>query len=207
MATTARKSAAPRAAEPEATAEESPVIAREIARPVMPTIPGRAVALNRAGMPIQRAGAGAGVNRFYIPPHLPPPDWSWEWKRDTCVGQSDPFYISALMQVGWEHVMYESYPGVFAPEYDEKGQKTIGPVRRDGLFLMERAAILTKEARIEETNKANERVGTAARQYTKIGPDTSASQTAVFDSTAQAASYIRKGTPEPMPNNNRQPID
>ena len=216
MATPRAKAAAARAPAVEAPAPAraapdmghnnppSPMM-REIARPIMPAIPGRAVALNRKGEPVQRAAAGSGVNRFYIPPHLPPPGWSWEWKRHTAVGQDDPFYLSSLMQVGWEHVMYESYPGVFAPE------NVKGPVLRDGLFLMERAEVLSLEAKMEERRRADEKIGTAQRQYSRL--DTSGSQTAEFDHTAQQASYIRRGTPEPLPPLNpnggpqRQPID
>lgn len=160
---------------------------RENRRPV---IPGRAVALNRAGQPIQRAGAETGVNEFFIPPHLPPQGWSWEWKRESNVGETDPFYMSKLHQVGWEPVMYESYPGVFAPEYDDKGQATKGPVRRKGLILMERSAVLTQEAFEDETRRADERVGNSRKQYSRL--NTQGTSTAEFDSTAQAASYIRQ---------------
>ncbi len=195
--------AAPR---PQAYASET--IAREIARPVMPTVPGRVVATNRAGMPIQRTASGAGVNRFFIPPHLPPPGWSWEFKRETVTGMTDPAYMAELMKNGWEPVMYESYPGIFAPEFDDKGLPIKGPVRIDGQMLMERAEVLTLEARAEEKRKADDRVGTASRQYSRL--DTSGTATAEFDMTAQRASYIRKGAPEPLPPMNpaaRQPID
>lgn len=160
-----------------------------VKEPAKPLIAGRAVAYNRAGQPIQRSAAETGVDDFAIPAHLPPPGWSWEWKRETVKGETDPQYISRLMQVGWEPVMYESYPGVFAPEFDHDGKPTKGPVRRKGLALYERALVLTKEAMADEKRKADEKVGRAKHQYSKI--DTGGAPTAAFDHEAQRASYIR----------------
>lgn len=203
---TVRPALDPVADAPRPQAYASETVAREIARPVMPTVPGRVVATNRAGMPIQRTASGAGVNRFFIPPHLPPPGWSWEFKRHTAYGQTDPQYLAELMKNGWEHVMYESYPGVFSPEFDTIGQPVKGPVLIDGQWLMERAEVLTLEARAEEKRKADDRVGTASRQYSRgLG-----SESAVYSDDAHRASYIRKGAPEPLPPLNpaaRQPID
>lgn len=173
-----------------AAVEAAPEPVREPVRPERPLIPGRAVALNRAGVPVQRAGAQTGVDSFFIPPHLPPPGWSWEWKRETVYGQTDSFYLSQLHQVGWEHVMYEQYPGVFAPEYDDKGQRTVGPVRRHGLMLMERSEVLTKEAQADERRKADERVNGAKHQYNRLNTDGTA--TAEIDHEARKASYIRE---------------
>lgn len=173
-----------------------------------PLIPGRVVALTRDGKPVQRAAAESGVDMFYIPPHLPPAGWSWEYKRETCVGMTDPQYLTSLQQVGWEHVRYESYPGVFAPVIDPAtGNTMVGPVRKHGQMLMERAIELTKEAQVDERRKADEKVGRADRQYTRL--DTSGTATAQFDNTARQASYIRRSTEpvQPLPGAARQPID
>lgn len=183
-----RKSAAAAA---EAPAEAQSPVGREIKRPI---IPGRAVAYNRAGKPIQRAGAETGVDDFHIPEDLlhkyAAEGWSLEWKRESVTGETDPFYMSKLNQVGWEPVMYESYPGRFAPEYDDKGQATKGPVRRKGLMLMERDLKLTREAMMDEKRRADERVGNSVRQYSRV--DTRGTSTAEFDDTAARASYIRQ---------------
>lgn len=195
--------------EPAAPAAET--VERVVARQAVPLIPGRAVALNRAGQPIQRAAAETGVNRFFIPPHLPPPEWSWEWKRESAYGETDPSYMSNMNQVGWEAVMYESYPGVFAPEFDAAGNQTKGPVRRGGLCLMERPKVLTDEAIHERKRIADEKIGRATRQYSNI--DTSGSHSA-----ESAPGFIRqqKGTsglpvadaPIPVRQfDGRQPID
>lgn len=162
----------------------------------MPLVPGKAVALNRAGLPVQRAAAETGVNAFFVPPHLPPAGWSWEWKRESVRGQADPYYISRLKQVAWEPVRYESYPGVFAPEYDEHGKPWVGPVRREGLMLMERPANLTKEAQDEEIAKAKRRSNDARNQYTRLNTD--GTSTAEIDLEARRASYIKQQH-EPMP--------
>ncbi len=219
MAAPRAKAAAPRAAAPapppppsQAAPQvyDSPVIAREVVRPIMPAIAGRAVALNRAGLPVQRAAAEAGVDQFYIPPHLPPPGWSWEWKEDTVLGEIRQGVAALQAQVGWEAVMYESYPGVFAPEYDEHGKPTKGPVRRGGLALKERAATLTKEAFEDEKRKAAERVGTVTRQYSRgLG-----SESSDYDPSAARASYIKQAPTTTLPGYDpggapkpRQPID
>lgn len=186
-------------------AEPAPAtVAREVLRP---TIPGRAVALNRAGKPVQRAAAENGVDQFAIPRHLPPPDWSWEWKEESVLGEVRQGESAKQAQVGWEPVMYESYPGVFAPEFDERGAAVKGPVRRGGLMLKERPMVLTVEARMDEKRKADEKVGNAKRQYNRL--DTNGTTTAEFDHSAQRASYIRQthevvSTPSA---NGRQPID
>lgn len=195
----------------EAAPPPSDTVDRVVARQAVPLIPGRVVALNRAGQPIQRAAAETGVNKFFIPPHLPPPHWSWEWKRESAHGETDPSYMSNLGQVGWEHVMYESYPGVFAPEFDAQGQPIKGAVRRGGLCLMERPQSLTVEAIQERKRTADEKIGRASRQYTNI--DTSGSHSA-----ESAPGFIRqqKGTsglpitdtPIPVRQfDGRQPID
>lgn len=219
---TALAGAVPHTAAPEPAPVRQPVretpppaaaetVERVVARQAVPLIPGRVVALNRAGQPIQRAAAQTGVNRFYIPPHLPPPDWSWEWKRDSVYGETDPAYLSEMYQVGWEHVMYESYPGVFSPEYDAQGKRITGPVSRGAQFLMERPKILTDEAIMERKRVADEKIGRASRQYSTV--DASGSH-----GSEPAGGFIRRqagtsGLPtadNPIPVrqfDGRQPID
>ena len=176
------------AAAPAPQAEPARPQAREDMRPI---IPGRAVALNRQGLPTQRAGAEAGVNQFAIPSNLPPQGWAWQWKRESCYGQTDEFYTSQLLQHGWEHVMYESYPGVFAPQYDEKGGLRKGPVRRLGLMLMERPMALELEAQADEKRKADERVGNSKHQYVR-SLNTQGTYSAEFDPVARAMSGVKQ---------------
>lgn len=161
----------------------------------IPLIPGRAVALNRQGLPVQRAAAEAGVDAFHIPQDLlrkvHAEGFSWEWKVHTVKGEHKTEVAAQQRQVGWEPVMYESYPGVFAPEFDlTTGQPMKGPVIRSGLMLMERPLALTMEAKRDEKRKADERVRGAKQQYNRL--DTSSVPGVEFDQSAQRASYIRE---------------
>lgn len=210
MATPRAKASTQRAETAPASAPAvAPEPIREVPRSLMPIIPGRVVFTNRAGQPIQRSGVGTGVDDFHIPPHLPPPGWSWEFKRETNRGMTDAAYIAKMHRAGWEHVMYESYPGEFAPEYDNNGAPIKGPVRIGGQFLMERRMEATLEARAEEKRIADERVMRSKNQYNKL--DTSGTQTAQFDDTARRTSYVKQRSEEVVyPTNNpsgRQPID
>jgi hypothetical protein len=195
---------------PQAVTHNSPIIAREIARPVMPTIPGRAVALNRAGQPVQRAAAETGVNEFAIPAHLPPPGWSWEWKEETVLGEVRQGYAAKLAQVAWEPVMMESYSGHFAPAFNDKGEEMKGPVRRGGLMLMERPMTLTLEAIEDDKRRANAKINGARSQYTQIRHDQSqtgqaAPELAAFRQTVEPA--IDYAPPPQTINRPRQPIE
>jgi hypothetical protein len=168
--------------------EAAPAAAAPVAAPAkqpdIPLVAGRAVGYRRDGTPIQRVAAETGVDQFHIPAHLPPPGWSWEWKEHTVVGEIRHGVQAFQAQVGWEPVMCESYPGVFAP-VDVKG-----PVIRGGLMLKERPAVLTQEAKMDELNKARQKVGQATRQYSRLNTD--GATTAEFDQTAQRSSYIRQ---------------
>lgn len=220
MASPRSKASASQAAPPPAPPSAAPLPPSAAARaPIMPLIPGRVVALNRAGKPIQRAAAETGVDQFHIPPHLPPPGWSWEWKEDTVVGEIRHGEAAKQAQVGWESVMAESYPGVFMPEFNDKGEPARGPIRRGGLMLKERPMALTLEAKADEDRRANERVNSSKYQYTKRLSDAArTTQTAEFDDEARRVSSIRQsrevvdypqanpagpGIPQPY----RQPID
>lgn len=112
----------------------------------------RAVAYRRDGTPVWRHRASS-ENRLYVDPSIIPEGWTWEWKRHTVYNAPDPTYQAALQRDGWEPVLAENYPGVFMP-VDYKG-----PIIIDGLMLMERASILTEEARIEEKRKADAAIG------------------------------------------------
>lgn len=194
---------------PQPAAATAAPVAREPVRQTMPVIPGRVVFYNRAGKPIQRAGAETGANEFWIPAHLPPPGWSWEWKEETILGEIRSGVAAKQAQVGWEPVMAESYPGELMPEFDDRGAPVKGPVRRGGLILKERRIEATLEAAADDKRKADEAVGKSKRQYA-AGPNTDGTQTAAFDKTAQQATYIRQRVEMdtgPTDGPARQPID
>lgn len=198
MATARSKAAAPQAEAPQVAPVREPV--REPSRPM---IPGRAVAYNRAGQPIQRTSSAAGVNQFDHPPA--PEGWSWEWKAETVLGQPNTAHMAEMRRAGWEPVLYENWPGMFAPVTDaDTGLPTKGPVRRLNMMLMERQMVLTQEARAEEKRKADDRVRVSRQQYV-AGPDTKGSQTAVYDDSARAIAVVRQHVESV--NIPRQPVD
>jgi hypothetical protein len=149
--------AAPRAERAAAlVAAEAAVETRAKARePARDAPAGRAVALGREGNPIWRQSAGMGGDKFHIPAEIIPPGWSYELKRFSVWGKEDPGYMNGLGHVGWTPVMAETHPGVFLP-LDAKGH-----IVREGMILMERPLVLTKEAQAEEYRTAIDKVNRA----------------------------------------------
>lgn len=76
---------------------------------------------------------------------------SVEWKRETVMGANDPSYDVFMREQGWEPIDGSRYPDFVA--HDHKG-----PIRRDGMILMERPIELTKEAMGEERAAARDAV-------------------------------------------------
>jgi hypothetical protein len=190
----ATKAAAAPAKAPVPTNAAAAAAAPPDVQPAFKPIPGRAIGVNRQGIPIQRTAAENGVDRFFIRPDLlkrvRDEGFSWEWKEETILGEKRSGVAATQAQVGWEPVMHESYPGEFAPAFDADGNQTKGPVRRDGLMLMERPLALTIEAMRDEKRKADERVGNAKNQYSRL--NTSGASTAEFNDEAQRSSYIKQ---------------
>jgi hypothetical protein len=65
-----------------------------------------------------------------------PEGWTYEWKRQTVYGKSDPAYDTKLARTGWEAVPAHRHPAMMP-----KGER--GQITRDGLILMERPKIIT----------------------------------------------------------------
>lgn len=65
-----------------------------------------------------------------------PDGWTYEWKRQTVYGKSDPAYDTKLAKTGWEPVPAERHPSMMP-----KGHR--GEITRDGLVLMERPKEIT----------------------------------------------------------------
>ena len=87
------------------------------------------------------------VDEFYIPENMIPPGSSYEWKRSTVYGASDPGYDMSLRENGWLPVDSSRMPGWMPDGY-------AGPVIRKGMILMERPIELTEEARMEQADEA-----------------------------------------------------
>lgn len=105
--------------------------------------PNKREVVGRDGKALSRK-RGGNVDRFDIPAHLIPEGWDYNWKRETTLGQEDTSHMVAMAENGWTPVEAERHEGYFMP----KGYS--GPIRRDGMILMERPLELTLEAREED---------------------------------------------------------
>lgn len=102
-----------------------------------------------------------------------------EWKTEMVQGQDKITYQAKLQANGWRPVPASRLPGMYAHEGDE------GPVRYDGMILMERPMSLTIEAREDEAHKAREQV---RMKHDSWGVDSK--NTAMFDpNTPMAKSF------------------
>lgn len=97
-------------------------------------------------------GLGEGVDEFYIDPNIIPDGWSYEWKRETVLGQPDPSYQVALAQRGWEAVPASRHPELVPPGW------TGAHIPRKGCILMERPKEITDEVRAQENRRARDQV-------------------------------------------------
>jgi hypothetical protein len=92
------------------------------------------------------------VDKFYIPLDLIPEGWAYEWKRNSVIGQENPFYMAEMRRKGWEPVPSARHPELMA--YGYSGDY----IEREGLILMERPAVFVKEARAKESREARDAV-------------------------------------------------
>lgn len=90
---------------------------------------------------------GAIHDRFHIDASSIPEGITYEWKRHTTYGQSDPTYDVDIREQGWEAVPADRHP-----ELVPAGHR--GPIVRGGLMLMERPVELTREAQQEDRDRA-----------------------------------------------------
>lgn len=207
MAAPVRKVASQVPSLPQPDAAPARDVARETREPTH-TPDGRVIARSRSGAPISRSAIGSFADTFHVPQEIIPPGWSWEWKNEAVLGRTDSAYQAQMMQVGWEPVMLESYPGVFDLATNADGTPKKGPVRRQGMILMERPMVLTKEAQMEEKRKADERVNMASKKHSKL--DTQGTHGVdVSNRAVQQNSYIRKSIETNIPREpyERMPIE
>lgn len=97
-------------------------------------------------------GLGEGTDEFYIDPSIIPDGWSYEWKRETVLGQPDPSYQVALAQRGWEPVPASRHPELVPPGW------TGAHIPRKGCLLMERPKEITDEVRAQDNRRARDQV-------------------------------------------------
>jgi hypothetical protein len=92
-----------------------------------------------------------------------PDGWSYEWKRSTVYGKSDPSYDSRLARTGWETVPADRHPAMMP-----KGHR--GPIEREGLILMERPKAITDRVKQIMYRRARDAVKLKERQLNE-GPE------------------------------------
>lgn len=105
-------------------------------------------------------------NPFYIPMEEIPEGSSYEWKRYSCVGQENPFYIAQMRRQGWEPVDPKRHPGWLPPGYDRP------EIIKEGCILMERPIELTLEAQAEQRMLAKQQVREAEGRLGMAPKDT-----------------------------------
>jgi len=135
---------------------------------------------SNGGPPNPRGGAVEGrlvrrrprtEDKFFIPPSIVPLGWCYEWKRESCYGQPDTDHQVNLRENHWTPVPAERHPQMMPLDFK-------GPIRKDGMVLMERPQYLTDEARQEdyefatgEVQRATATLGqTPGGQFTRDHP-------------------------------------
>lgn len=173
-------------AAPQAASEPAAPVREPMRRPMREEDP-RARAAKRAAEIRGHLGGDLddGVDEFYIPQHLIPDGWSYEWKRRTVLNQEDPAYQVSLARKGWEPV-----PASRHPEMMPSGA-SYNDIERKGMVLMERPKDITDEAiDIEKRN--------ARRQMRQKEQQLNSAPDGQFDRNhPQARARISKGY-EPM---------
>ena len=93
------------------------------------------------------------TDKFHIPEHLLKEGWSYEWKRQTIMGQNDVEHQVMLSENHWTPVPASQMPGLMPADYS-------GAVTRAGMVLMARPDYLTTEAEQEILDMSRQRVRT-----------------------------------------------
>lgn len=109
---------------------------------------------------------GEGVDEFYIDPAIIPDGWSYEWKRETVLGQPDPSYQVSLAHRGWEPVPASRHPELVPPGW------TGAHIPRKGCLLMERPLEITNDVRAQEQRRARDQVRQKEAQLNSAPPGT-----------------------------------
>mgnify|MGYP003340567965 CR=1 FL=1 len=124
---------------------------------------GKKEVIGRDGKVLSRK-RGTNVDRFYVPPHLIPDGWSYEWKSQTVLGKENVAHMMHMAENGWTPVDSSRHPGFFMPD------NYTGPITRDGMILMERPAVFTQEAREREAREARLSVRSKEEQLGLVRP-------------------------------------
>jgi hypothetical protein len=116
-----------------------------------------------AGIRTRKRKGGTLVDKFDIPESMKADfaarGMDVQWKRETVYGARDPSYEVFMREQGFDPVDSSRFP-----EYVAEGAS--GPIRRDGMMLMERPMELTLEAKLEERQAADDAVRIKTEQLT-----------------------------------------
>lgn len=93
----------------------------------------------------------ANQDEFFIPPHMIPAGFEYQWNVVTVHGMEMISEQIAMAENGWRPVPAGRHEGMFMP----KGYAKDGAIVRKGLRLEERPKVLSDEARAEEASKAS----------------------------------------------------
>lgn len=107
-----------------------------------------------------------GEDIFYIPPHIIPDGWCYEWKRYTLLGKQDPSYEVKLAGKGWEAVPRSRHPEMMPDTYEGD------TILREGQILMERPQEITDRVRAHDQRTAREQVRGKEQQLGGAPPGT-----------------------------------
>ena len=93
-----------------------------------------------------------GVDEFFVDPSIIPEGWTYEWKRQSILGQEDATHQIHLARMGWEAVPARRHPGMMPASW------TKGTIERKGMILMERPTEVVEEARRIQNKAAKDQV-------------------------------------------------
>lgn len=83
-------------------------------------------------------------DQFFIDKRIIPHGVDYNWKRESCFGQPDPYHMNGLMENHWSPVPDNRHPGLIT--------------KMRGMVLMERPKYLSDEAKQEDLREAIDQV-------------------------------------------------
>lgn len=131
-------------------------------------------------------GENDGTDEFFIPSDMIPDGWSYEWKRETVMGQEDPAYQVALARQGWEPVPASRHPEMMPKDWNQEA------IKRKGLILCERPQEISHAARMKEQRQARQQLQIKKQQLNEAPAGT-------FERSDPRVRANVKTSYEPMP--------
>lgn len=133
-------------------AERAPVERPPLRSPLRDASPRAAAEARAAEIMEHLGGVEEGSDEFYIDPKVIPDGWTYEFKRYTVYGQTDPSYQVALQRMGWEAVPARRHPEMMPADWGG------GTIERKGQVLMERPKSITDMIQKRDLKRARDQV-------------------------------------------------